>query len=147
LKLSKVHESKGRSIATASLQGYGWIADILSEPKADRRFLIETDESIEDPTAGVRYYISIGHRFQPKREFEKQGDYPRLPGVYRLYKDGQIVRIGESGDLEGRLKEHSNSYKDEVDEYDFAEIPDLSARRLEERRLLEEFRDAYGQSA
>ena len=144
VKLTK-ESKKGRIICAKSrLRECKWVADILDEPTSHRRFLIEIDESVEDPSAGVRYYISIGYRFQPKREFQKQGDYPRLPGVYRLYKDGEIVRIGESGDLEGRLKEHFNSYKDGVDEYDFAEIQDLSARKLEEKRLLEEFRDAYG---
>jgi hypothetical protein len=144
VKLTK-ESRKGRIICAKSrLREHKWIADILEEPTSHRRFLIETDESVKDPTAGVRYYISIGYRFQPKREFQKQGDYPRLPGVYRLYKDGEIVRIGESDNLEGRLKEHFRSHKGRVDEYDFAEIQDSSARKLEEKRLLEEFRDAYG---
>jgi hypothetical protein len=64
--------------------------------------------------------------------------------VYRLLKDGDIVRIGQTDDLERRLKDHFGNYKDHVDQYDFAEVPDASARKREEKRLLEEFRDAYG---
>ena len=140
----KLSGKKGKAIYTRKLRDRRWIAEILDDPKSDKRFLIETDDSIEKPTEGVRYYISVGYRLQPKREFGKQGDYPRLPGVYRLFKDGQIVRIGESDNLERRLNEHFSIYEDEVDEYDFMEVPDLTARKREEKRLLEEFGDAYG---
>jgi len=142
-KLSKESE-KGRMVQTPLLRTHQWVSDILNGPVSDRRFLIEIDESIENPSAGVRYYISIGYRFQPKREFAKQGDYPRLPGVYRLFRDAEIVRIGESDDLQGRLKEHFARYKDEVGEYDFSEIQDKAARKLQEKKLLEEFKDAHG---
>jgi hypothetical protein len=142
-KLAK--ESKGgRIINTRDLRQRAWTKALLDYPVTDRRFLIETDESVKNPTEGVRYYVSVGYRFQPKREFAKQGDYPRLPGVYRLFKDLEIVRIGESDDMESRLKEHHFSYKDEVDDYDFAEIPDRAVRKNEEKRLIEEFRDAHG---
>ena len=142
-KLSE--ESKaGRVLLTPLLQTYRWISDILDKPVSERRFLVETDESIEDPRAGVRYYLSIGYRFQPKRQFAKQGDYPRLAGVYRLFKNVELLRIGETDDLEGRLKQHAIRYKDRIDEYDFSEIEDTGARKLEEKRLLEEFKDAYG---
>jgi len=50
----------------------------------------------------------------------------------------------ETDDLEGRLKQHAIRYKDGIDEYDFSEIEDAGARKLEEKRLLEEFKDAYG---
>lgn len=143
-KLIRSRGTGGRRITAKKLPERKWIADVLNEPISDRRFSIETDDSVEDPTDGVRYYISIGYRLQPKREFGKQGDYPRLPGIYRFFKDGEIVRIGESDNLESRLKDHYRNYKDEVDEYDFAEIPDLTARKREEKRLLQEFRDAYG---
>jgi hypothetical protein len=121
-----------------------WIADTLEEPTSHRRFLIETDDSVETPTEGVRYYISISYRFEDRRPFEDQQDYPRMGGVYRLFKDGGIVRIGQTDRLEKRLKEHLRDYKAEVNEYDFAKIPDPAERKREESRLLQEFKDAYG---
>jgi hypothetical protein len=87
---------------------------------------------------------AVGYCFKPQRDFVKKADYPRLPAVYRLFKDGELVRIGETGNLEDRLKDHFQEYGDKVDFYDFAEIHDASARKQEERRLLSEFKDAHG---
>jgi len=145
-RLSKKNgRGEGRGISDRKLNNRKWISDILDDPDVtNRRFFIEIDDSIKEPTDGVRYYISVDYRFQTRRNFGKQGDYPRVAGVYRLFKDKELVRIGESDNLERRLKEHSNTYKDEIDEYDFAEIEDANTRKSEERRLLEEFRDTYG---
>ncbi len=143
LRISK-ESSKGRMIYTSLVKTTKWTADILEEPTSHRRFLIETDDSVETPTEGVKHYISLGYRFEPKREFEKERDHPELAVVYRLFKDGSIVRIGQTENLRKRFKQHLSEYKDEVDEYDLAEIPDAAARRREEARLLEEFRDAHG---
>ncbi|MBM3239514.1 GIY-YIG nuclease family protein [Candidatus Poribacteria bacterium] len=143
-KLAK--ESKhGRIIQTRSWRrDASWVENILRRPASDRRFIIKTDESIESPTTGVRYYIFVGYHFNPRRVFAKQEDYPRLPGVYRLFKENEIVRIGESDNLEARLKEHFRDYRDEVDKYDFCEIEDSYMRKEEEKRLLREFKDMYG---
>lgn len=130
-------------ISSRALKNYPWVKDLLELPTTDRRFLVEIDESIPEPTAGVRYYISLGYRFYPKRDFNKQKDYPRFSGVYRLFKEGQIVRIGESNNLETRLKEHWRNHKDEVDEYDFCEIQDSTTRKRQEKELLEAYKDAY----
>jgi hypothetical protein len=140
-----IRESKsGRFIQTTSWRTKPWLDEIVSREKVERRFLIETDETVEDPTAGVRYFAFVGYSYLPKREFDKQGDYPRLPGVYRLFNCEELVRIGESNDLETRLKDHLRSYKDQVDSYDFTEIDDAGPRKAEESRLLQEFREAYG---
>lgn len=142
---SLIKESKnGRFIQTTCWRTHTWLDEIVSLPHTERRFLIETDESVEDPSEGVRYFVFVGYSFKPKRDFKTQGDYPRLSGVYRLFKDEELVRIGEAEDLETRLKEHYRQYKDQVDAYDFCEVDDLVARRAEEKRLLEEFKEAYG---
>jgi len=104
--------------------------------------------AVEEGYDGIAWATGdiVKERYDLARVTDNIEYFKRPNGEYNLilYKDGEIVRIGESGDLQGRLKDHSNSYKDGVDEYDFAEIQDSSARKLEEKRLLEEFRDAYG---
>ena len=142
-KLIRESES-GRLIQTTCWRTDPWLDEIVSLPKTERRFLIETDASVENPSEGVRYFVFVGYSFQPQRDFKTKGDYPRLFGVYRLFKDEELVRIGEAEDLETRLKEHLRHYKDQADTYDFCEIPDLAARKAEEKRLLKEFQDAYG---
>ena len=129
---------------TTILREYPWIKEVLDRPVNERRFIVEKDNTVKEPTEGVQYYIFIGYRFQPPRDFHKPEDYPRLPGVYRLFKNKEVVRIGESNNLEVRLKEHLCSYNDKVDKYDFVEIHDVAARKIEEKRLLEKFKDAYG---
>ena len=96
------------------------------------------------PTSGARYFISVNYRFQPKRKFDEQGDYPELPGVYRLMHENRLVRIGESDDMQRRLKEHYREYADQVDEFDFAVIRSDTARMSEQKRMLNEYKDAYG---
>lgn len=143
LRLSR--ESKaGRMIQTKGLGKSKWINELVQLQTPDRRFLIDIDGSVKDPTVGVRYFVNVGYRFQAKREFPKTGDYPRLPAVYRLFYAGELVRIGEADDLERRLKQHHREYGEQVEYYDFAEIPDPSARKFEEKRLLGEFKDAHG---
>jgi hypothetical protein len=143
LKLSE--ESKyGRIVQSRVWKKTPWLQEILEQPTEERRFLVEIDRSIESPDKGVRYFISVGYRFRPARDFDKQGDYPRLPGVYRLFKEGALVRIGESDSIERRLKEHLKVYAKQVDAYDFCEIADISSRKAEEKRLLNEYKDAHG---
>lgn len=142
MKLS--HDSGGRMISTTKLREYDWVEELIPLSNEDRRFIIETDESISLPTDGARYFISVNYRFESKRRFDEQGDYPELPGVYRLIHENRLVRIGESDDMQRRLKEHYREYADQVDEFDFAVIRSDAARMSEEKRMLNEYKDAYG---
>jgi len=134
----------GRVMNSAHLTCLEWFAPIMNMDLAERRFLVETDESITGPEDGVAFYISLGYRFKARRSCSDEDDYPRSPGVYRLFHRGELVRIGESDCIERRLKEHKGHYGEEVDEYDFCRIDDAMARKSEEKQLLEEYRDAYG---
>lgn len=145
VKLTKAERGDGRISHLSDLKKFKWLKDIMGKKEvSDRRFLAEEDLKIKNPDDGTKYFIFVGYRFEEKRPFNRKGDYPRIPGVYILYKEGEAVRIGEAGQIENRLKEHSRNYVDGIDEYQYAEIPDVSARKLEEKRLLQEHKNAYG---
>lgn len=64
--------------------------------------------------------------------------------MYRLKKEGEIVRIGESNNIATRLKEHLSTYRDAVDKFDFEVVPNEEERKKEQNRLLESFKAAVG---
>lgn len=43
-----------------------------------------------------------------------RSEAPRSPGVYRIAQDDDVVYVGESGDLRGRLQTHARSWDAEV---------------------------------
>jgi len=145
VKLAKVGRGEGKVSHLNDLKKFKWLKEIMEKRDvSDRRFLVEEDRKIRNPEDGTKYFIFVGYKFEEKRPFNRRGDYPRLPGVYVLYKESEIVRIGEAEQIETRLKEHFREYTDKIDEYQYAEIPDIGARKLEEKRLLQEHKDAYG---
>lgn len=135
---------KGKVMGSTCLRNVPWIEQLLNSDLAERRFLVELDDSIESATSGVRFYISVGYHFEPKRSLADRADYPRNAGVYRLFKENAVVRIGETNCLERRLQEHFTRYSNQVDEYDFCKLEDASNRKTEEKRLLNEYQDAHG---
>ena len=92
----------------------------------------------------TKFFITIGYSWSTERDFSNQNDYPEESGVYRLKKDGEIVRIGESSNIATRLKEHYSTYDTEVDKFDFEVVPNDDERKKEEKRLLEHFKDTIG---
>jgi hypothetical protein len=139
--------SKRRMIAVGQLYSkYDWIKAIKTEKeRAKRQFVLEqVDPSQEDIYPKYKFFITIGYAWSENRDFHDPEQYPEEPGVYRLKKDGEVVRIGEAKNIARRLKEHHSTYGSEVDIFDFEIVPNDSERTKEEHRLLDHFKETIG---
>ncbi len=149
--LMKFYRQTGRSkrkmVASGALYAkYDWIGAIGKErDKAKRQFLLEDVEPTDsDIYPTYKYFITVGYAWAKERDFGDESQYPEEPGVYRLKKNGEVVRIGESNNIATRLKEHSRDYSGEVDAYDFEIVPNELERKAEQKRLLEAFKYNVG---
>jgi hypothetical protein len=142
-----LRNSARKAIAVGGLYSkYDWIG-VLSKEKvrAKKQFVLEEiDTSATDIFPKYKYFITIGYSWSGERDFQDSTQYPEEPGVYRLKRDGEIVRIGEGGNIAARLREHLNTYGSEVDTFDFEIVPNDEERKKEEKRLLEAFKAAVG---
>ena len=143
---TRINKIGGHTKVSSRMLSYvDWIKPLLSLPANQRRFVVETDETVLDAEKGVRYYLSIGYQVTEKRLFYPPYDCPNSGGVYRLYSGSEIIKIGESNDLVSRLKEHAKSNGiGRVDSFDFILIEDEDARKKHEKFLLKAFREITG---
>lgn len=139
--------SKRKMVASGALYAkYDWIGAIGKErDNAKRQFLLEVvDPNDSEIYPTYKYFITVGYAWAEERNFSDQLQYPEEPGVYRLKKNCEVVRIGESNNIAIRLREHSRDYSDEVDAYDFEIVPNELDRKAEQKRLLEAFKSNVG---
>ena len=132
-------------ISSRKLSHFDFVKDLLHKPTHERRFPVEIDSTVQNAISGVRYYISVGYQIMPKRGFNGSYDRPYCGGVYRLYKDSEVVKIGESRNIGDRFKDYAHiPGHDNIDQFDFCRIEDTIARKRYEKELLEAFKTAYG---
>jgi hypothetical protein len=139
--------SKRKMIAIGRLYSkYDWIGVLKTEKdRAKKQFVLEdVDPEQTDIYPKFKYFITIGYSWSSERDFQDPTQFPEEPGVYRLKKDGEIVRIGESRNIATRLREHLNAYGQDVDKFDFEIVPNDSERKEEQKRLLGAFKSAVG---
>ncbi|MBW1780996.1 MAG: hypothetical protein JRL30_09685 [Deltaproteobacteria bacterium] len=144
---SQSERSKRKFVAIGELyKKYDWLDDIRKETdKAKRQFILEEVDHNDDAIyPKYKYFITVGYSWSNERDFSKPENYPEEPGVYRLKRSGEIMRIGESNNIARRLKEHLSVYADQVDKFDFEIVPNDEERKQEERRLLKHFKAAVG---
>ena len=91
-----------------------------------------------------KYFVTIGYSWSDERDFHDQNQYLEEPGVYRLKKDSEIVRIGEGINIRDRLVMHHKDFSSEADTFDFEIVPNDEERKKEEKRLLELFKGSVG---
>ncbi len=151
LGLLKVFQAKGKSsnrhISTGRLYAqYDWIGRLKDEKELEKRqFLLEdVDPSQDDIYPEWKYFITLGYSWSEERDFQDQSQYPEESGVYRLKREGVVVRIGEGKNIAERLKEHLKTYGSKIDTFDFEIVPNQSERAEEQKRLLNEFKAAVG---
>ncbi len=139
--------SKRKFVAIGELyRKYDWLDDVRKQTdKAKRQFILEDVDPAEEAIyPKYKYFITVGYSWSHERDFADSENYPEEPGVYRLKRGGEIMRIGESNNIDRRLKEHFDAYHDQVEVFDFEIVPNVGERKQEERRLLEHFRAAVG---
>ena len=144
---SQTGRSKRRMIAIGQLYTqYDWLKKIRDEKvRAKKQFILEeVDPNNQSIYPKYKFFITMGYSWSTERDFDDSTQYPEEPGVYRLKKDGEIVRIGESNNIVVRLKEHYSTYGTGVDKFDFEIVPNEDERKKEEKRLLEHFKDTIG---
>ena len=136
---------KNVSIGTLYLK-YDWLVPLKNEnDPAKKQFEMEVvDPQNEEIYPMYKYFITLGYAWAPDRNFHDEANYPEEPGVYRLKKDGEVVRIGEGNNIFVRLKEHHKKYPDEVDTFDFEIVPNADERKAEQSRLFKAFRGNVG---
>jgi hypothetical protein len=149
--VAKFYRQTGRSnrkmFAAGGLYSkYDWLAALKQEKdKGKKQFILEeVNHEQNDIYPKYKFFITIGYSWSEERDFHNPKQYPEEPGVYRLKKDGEIVRIGESINIHERLRVHFKDYGNEVDSYDFEIVPNDDERKKEEKRLLESFKEAVG---
>ena len=139
--------SKRKMLAAGALYAqYDWIAAIKNqEDKAKKQFILENlDPGDSKVYPKYKYFITVGYALAPDRDFRDQSQFPEEPGVYRLKKNGEVVRIGEGNNIATRLKQHLKEYTEQVDTYDFEIVPNDDERKTEQKRLLKSFKASVG---
>lgn len=146
-KFYSAKKSKRRMFAAGKLYSdHTWIKDARHRDIAKRRFeLRDVDKADADLHSRYQYYIDVGYTFikNPLAILDTDS-FPEEPGVYRLWKDGRIVRIGQSNNIASRLPEHCKEFETAIDEFDYMIIPNEKDRRKEEKRLMAEFKNSRG---
>lgn len=143
----QTNRSKRKMFAAGALYAkYDWIASIkLEKERAKKQFLLEeVDPADETIYPQYKFFVTVGYSWASERDFSDPSNYPDEPGVYRLKKDGEVVRIGEGNNISARLKEHQKEFGDQVDTFDFEIVPNLEDRKTEQKRLLESFKANVG---
>jgi len=125
---------------------YDWIGALKHEKdQGKKQFILEkVNQDQTDIYPKYKFFITIGYSWSEERDFHNHEQYPEEPGVYRLKKSGEILRIGEGVNIRARLLVHLKDYGTEVDSFDFEIVPNDDERKKEEKRLLESFREAVG---
>jgi len=125
---------------------YDWLTPLKKEKDpAKRQFELEVMDPLDTEIyPKYKYFITLGYGWAPDRNFHDESNYPEEPGVYRLKKDGEVVRIGESNNLSRRLKEHLKEYHEEVDTFDFEIVANDEERKTEQDHLFDAFRASVG---
>lgn len=148
---AKFYRQAGRSnrkmFAAGGLYSkYDWIEVLKKEKEQKKRQFILEEVSHEqnDKYQKYKYFVTIGYSWSDERDFHDQNQYPEEPGVYRLKKDGEIVRIGEGINIRDRLVIHHKDFSSEADTFDFEIVPNDEERKKEEKRLLESFKGSVG---
>lgn len=149
--VAKFYSQNGRSnrkmFAAGGLYSkYDWIREIKFEKdQAKKQFILEkVSQDQSDIYPKYKFFITVGYSWSEERDFLNTDQYPEEPGVYRLKKDGEIVRIGESNNIRDRLLTHFKDYRTEVNTFDFEIVPNADERKKEEKRLLELFKEVVG---
>jgi hypothetical protein len=139
-------KSKRKMLAAGKLYAdYDWIAAIKDhENKAKKQFILEAVDPADSNYPKYKYYVTVGYAWAPDRDFRDMSQFPAEPGVYRLKKSGEVVRIGEGNNIAARLNQHLKEYAEQVDSYDFEIVPNDEERKIEQKRLLESFRASVG---
>ncbi len=140
-------KSKRKMIAMGfAYASYDWVAAVRDKKEnAKRQFELEVvDPQDTEIYPKYKYFITVGYAWAPERDFHDESNYPEEPGVYRLKKDGEIVRIGEGNNISRRLKDHHKDYHDEVNTFDFEIVHKDEERLSEQKRLFEAFRVNVG---
>lgn len=139
--------SNRKSLAAGKLYAtFDWIAEVVRQKnRAKKQFLLEeVGADHAEVYSKYQFFITIGYWWSNERDFQAQEEYPVEPGVYRLKKSGEIVRIGQGVNIRDRLVAHLKEYGAELDTYDFEIVPNEDERKKEEKRLLELFKGAVG---
>lgn len=140
-------KSGSKNIAMGSIYSdYDWLAPMQKEKdSAKRQFELEVIDPLDTEIyPKYKYFVTVGYAWAPDRNFHDESNYPEEPGVYRLKKDGEVVRIGETNNLSRRLKNHLKDYHEEVDTFDFEIVANEEERKSEQKRLFETFRANVG---
>lgn len=146
-KFYGAQNSRVKIIAAGGLASrYDWIDAVFKEKEQTKRqfFLEEVDPQDEEIFPKYKYFVTIGYSWSNNRDFHDIMHHPVEPGVYRLKKNGEVVRIGESNNIARRFKEHLKDYADEVDFFDFEIVPSDEERKQEQNRMLQSFKAAVG---
>ena len=147
LKFYKQTErSKRKMVAAGKLYAkYDWIGAIREKEPAKKHFILDdVDQNDSEHYPKYKYFITIGYAWSSDKDFQEPDQFPEEPGVYRLKKNNEIVRIGEGKNIATRLKEHLKEFGDQVDTFDFEIIPDDKERKAEQSHLLESFKVNVG---
>ena len=125
---------------------YDWIATLKNEKDPAKKQFILEDVDQNDPILYPqwKYFITVGYAWSSDRNFHDASQFPEEPGVYRLKKKKEVVRIGEGGNIATRLKQHLKEFGDQVDTFDFEIVPNERERKAEQSRLLESFKVNVG---
>ena len=144
--LSKFYPQTGRSkrrmISAGKLySAYDWIGVLKDEKNIEKKQFVleEVDPNNEEIYPKYKFFVTLGYSWSGERDFHDEEQYPEEPGVYRLKKEGEIVRIGESNNIQKRLKDHLATYGEQVDTFDFEIVPDEDERHREQQHLLEQY--------
>jgi hypothetical protein len=133
LKLYKIKETTGRFVAIGKLASqYDWIAAICKEKSAAKK-QFRAENSL-DPK--YKFFVTVGYAWSKPRPFNDPKQYPAEPGVYRLRKNNEVVRIGRGNNIADRLESHLKDYFGQVDSFDFEIVPNKDEQINEENRLL-----------
>jgi hypothetical protein len=143
VKLYQIKDKTGgRFVAVRKLaKQYDWINKVFDETnRAKKQFVPEVTEK----DSKYNFFVTIGYAFSNARPFADSTQYPTEPGVYRLWKDDEVVRIGESNNIAERLKQHFDEYGGQMDNFDFEIVPKKDERTKEQARLLASFKTNIG---
>jgi excinuclease UvrABC nuclease subunit len=82
--------------------------------------------------------------FDPKRwtcvdHFPERHEGPEMPGVYMLWRDDELLYIGQSANLRQRLAHHHRNRR-WYTRVEFIEVADETARLEFERQLIDYFK-------
>ncbi len=146
-KLYTQKRSALKYVAVGTLASkYDWIETVFKQKdQAKKQFVLEEVDSARiEIYPKYKFFVTIGYSWSGERDFHDINQHPTEPGVYRLRKDNEVVRIGESNNIAARFREHLKEYGAEVDTFDFEIVPNDDERKKEQNRLLQSYKDNVG---